>query len=282
MINFLKEWEEAEKIMLKTELKKIIGSPQYLICVAILFVLLMIGTTGFWADTLMTGETVSMLVHFWNAWDFFGRVYIVVPLLVTVPITFLLHDELNSGYLYFSLHRAGKGRYVMIKMIAGILSGILMIFLAELLFTVLLIILTPGEINFTDQQNVLDENSTNFYLNLIRDGNGWIVYGIWSLLACLYGGVFSAIAVATSVLARNKYVATIVPFIVFLLAENLMFRFGFLPLVLRASFENIFYPAFRRYWMCGIPISLTCALIWIIGSLILFWYVICRKIKGKI
>lgn len=266
--------------MLRTQLKKILFSPQYVICVTVLFVLLMIGTTGFWSDTLMTGETVSMLAHFWNAWDYFGRVYIVVPLLVTVPVTFLLHDEMNSGYIHFSLLRAGRTRYVWNKMLAGILSGMIMIFCAEFLFTVLLIILTPGNINFSDQQNILDENSVNFYQNLVKEGKGYIVYIIWCLLACVYGGVFSALAVATSAVARNKYVATILPFIIFLLVENLIFRFGFLPLVIRASFELIFYPGLLLNWLCGIPISLSCALLWMMGSTVVFWVAIRRKIKG--
>lgn len=85
---------------------------------------------------------------FFNAWDTFGHVCIVVPLLAAVPVTFLLHDELNSGYIHFSLIRAGKKKYILVKLIAGILSGMLMVLTAEVLFTVTLIVLTPGEINF--------------------------------------------------------------------------------------------------------------------------------------
>ena len=74
--------------MLKTELKKIIFSPQYIICVVVLFVLLMVGTVGFWSQKL-GDQTISMIAHFFNAWDTFGHVCIVVPLLAAVPVTFL-------------------------------------------------------------------------------------------------------------------------------------------------------------------------------------------------
>ena len=97
--------------MLRTELKKIIFSPQYIICVVVLFVLLMVGTVGFWSQKL-GDQTISMIAHFFNAWDTFGHVCIVVPLLAVVPVTFLLHDELNSVYFHFSLihHLPRSGR----------------------------------------------------------------------------------------------------------------------------------------------------------------------------
>lgn len=266
--------------MLKKELRKIIVSPQYGICVILLFILLMAGTVGFWADTFPSGKTVSMLVHFLDAWDTFGNVYIAVPLLATVPVTFLLHDELNSGYIHFSIVRAGKGKYILTKMAAGLLSGMLMVLLAELLFTVVLFLLTPGEINFLDQQEFLGKRPC-FYLSLVNDGKGWIVYIIWTLLAGLYGAVFSAMAVAASAVARNKYVAAVVPFLIFLLVENVLFYFMFVPLVLRAGFEAVFYPYFRLEWLSGIPLSLSTALIWILASTFLFWLVIRRRIQGK-
>ena len=266
--------------MLKRELKKIIFSPQYIICVILLFILLLVGTVGFWADTL-DSESVSMLVHFINAWDTFGNVYIVVPLLVTVPVTFLLHDELNSGYIHFSLVRAGKGKYIITKMITGILAGMLMVLMAELLFTIVLVILTPGKINFLDQQQILGEEPS-FYRSLVTSGKGYVLYIIWVLLAGLYGAVFSAMAVATSAVAKNKYVATVVPFLIFLLVENVIFHFMFIPLVLRAGFEAIFYPYFTLEWMSGIPISLSSVLIWTLAGTVLFWIVIWCKIKGKI
>ena len=66
--------------MIRTELKKIIFSPQYIVCILVLFALLMIGTLGFWS-TFVGDETISMLAHFMDAWDVFGNVYLVVPLL---------------------------------------------------------------------------------------------------------------------------------------------------------------------------------------------------------
>ncbi|MBO5485951.1 MAG: hypothetical protein J5988_03320 [Eubacterium sp.] len=265
--------------MLKTELKKIIFSPQYIICVVLLFALLMLGTVGLWSDTL-GGETISMLVHFLNAWDTMGNVYIVVPLLASVPVTFLLHDELNSGYIHFSITRAGKRKYIVTKMMTGILSGLLMVLIAELLFTVMLILLTPGKVNFLDQQQALGDDS-NFYLDMVRSGKGYFVYIIWVLLAGLYGAVFSAMAVATSAVARNKYVAAVVPFLIFLLAENVFFYFMYLPLILRAGFEAIFFPCLAYEWLSGIPISLGIVLLWTLASAVLFWTVIHRKIKGR-
>ena len=49
--------------LLRTELKKIIFSPQYIICVVVLFVLLMVGTVGFWSQKL-GDQTISMIAHF--------------------------------------------------------------------------------------------------------------------------------------------------------------------------------------------------------------------------
>ena len=51
--------------MLRTELKKIIFSPQYIICVVVLFVLLMVGTVGFWSQKL-GDQTISMIAHFFQ------------------------------------------------------------------------------------------------------------------------------------------------------------------------------------------------------------------------
>lgn len=264
--------------MFRVELKKIIFSPQYTICVLVLFLLLMIGTVGFWSGDL-SGKTVSMLVHFLNAWDTFGHVYIAVPLLAAVPVTFLLYDELNSGYLYFSLVRAGKRKYILTKIVTGLLSGMFMVLTAELLFTVTLVVLTPGEINFLDQQKVLGERPC-FYLSLINSGKGYIVYMIWTLLAGLYGAVFSALEVAVSAVAGNKYVAAVLPFLIFLLVENVFYHFMFIPLALRAGFEAIFYPYFRLEWFSGIWLSLCTALIWIALSMIVFWTAVYRRVKG--
>lgn len=51
--------------MLRTELKKIIFSPQYIICVVVLFVLLMVGTVGFWSQKL-GDQTISMIAAFFQ------------------------------------------------------------------------------------------------------------------------------------------------------------------------------------------------------------------------
>jgi len=269
--------------MLKTELKKIIVSPHFIVCVVVLYVLLMIGTVGFWAETFVTtGETISLLVHFWDAWEIFGRVYTIVPLLVAVPITFLLHDELNSGYFYISVIRTGKGKYIIKKMLAGILAGMVMILFAEVLFTVTLCILTPGEIHFSDQQGMLTSDIPNLYTDLVAEGKGYLVYIIWSLMAGVYGGTLASIAVATSAVAKNKYVAVVTPFIVFLIMQNVSGYFRFLPLILRIGFLPIFYPFYLEKWMSGIHISLGIALAWVLVCTVLFWLIIRKKVSGKI
>ena len=264
--------------MIRTELKKIIFSPQYAVCILVLFVLLMIGTLGFWS-TFVGDETISMLAHFMDAWDVFGNVYLVVPLLVSVPVTFLLHDELNSGYLNFSLPRAGKRRYIFTKMTAGILSGVLMIFMANLIFTAILIVLTPGSVNFYDQQHIFGETPCFFY-DLAKSGKGYVPYIIWCIQTALYGGVFSALAVVASSVSRNKYVATVIPFLVFLCNENIGRYLFFAPSILRMGFKAIFFPYYHLAWLSGIPESLGIVLIWISISSILFTIVMRKRMKG--
>ena len=79
-----------------------------------------------------------------------------------------------------------------------------------------------------------------FYLDLVRSGNGYIAYIIWSLLAGLY-----------------------------------------IPTVIRVGFEAIFYPYMLTDWLSGIPTSVCDALIWILASAVLFWFVVQRRVKGK-
>lgn len=268
--------------MLGIELKKIIFSPHYLICIIFLYFLLMVGTVGFW-DATLDGKAVSMLAHFFDAWHDFGNVYIVVPILVTVPITFLLHDELNSGYFYFSVTRSKKRKYIFIKMIAGIISGIIMILLAELLFTITLFCIMKGTINFDDQQNFFgaSQGADTIFTGLLKAGNGHIIYIILSILAGLYGGVFSALAVAVSAVAKNKYIATVIPFLIFLIVENCFYKIMNMPDLFAAGFESIYYPSHDYEWMGGIPLSICIFLFWTAISTIIFYFMVLRKIRGK-
>ena len=270
--------EEGERGMLRTELKKIMFSPQYAGCILVLFTLLMIGTLGFWS-TYVGNETISMLAHFIDGWVVFGNVYMVLPLMAAVPITFLLHDELNSGYVNFSLVRAGKRKYMAVKMTAGILSGFFMVVLANLIFTVVLIILTPGRINFFDQQNVLGKEPC-FYYNLAKSGQGYIVYSIWTVLTGLYGSVCSALAVVASTVAKNKYVAVVIPFVVFICHENFGGYLFFLPGIFHRRLEAIFFPFYHLEWLSGIPKSLSIVLLWILVSTVLYYIFMRRRLRG--
>ena len=83
-----------------------------------------------------------------------------------------------------------------------------------------------------------------------------------------------------SAIAKNKYVAVVIPFIVYLCHENLVGYMVFLPIIFRLRLKGIFFPYHPNEWLSGIPKSLGIFMLWISVSSVLFDVVMRKRMKG--
>lgn len=74
--------------------------------------------------------------------DSYSTVNILVPFLLVIPYIISYRDEKKSNFRYFIFAREGKGRYLINKLLAIVISGLFIVISAELIFYTISFFLT--------------------------------------------------------------------------------------------------------------------------------------------
>lgn len=138
----------------------------------------------------------------------------VFPLIVTIAFADAYLEDVKSGFIKNIITRYDKKKYLINRFLVNIVvSG--------------LIISIPLVVNYMlYAASIPSIEPKVFYSSIILEPRGFLshIYFEYPLLHVfirifflfIYGGTFSSIALAISIYSRNKYVITIIPFIVYI------------------------------------------------------------------
>lgn len=217
--------------MFRKEIKKIVCNPIYWICILIMFGFMFMGSLGFWkAGADENGRAiVSMLDLFYTTWASLGHAEKIVPLVAAIPVTYMFYDEYKSGLFNLTITRVSKTKYILCKIVVAMLSGFMLIGIAEIIWTITMIVLTGATPTFTDASNFFlgRHNDYSEVFNegqwaeiLIAHGKGVIVFIAYNFVNACYAMTCPLIGLFVAVFSKNKYLPLIVPFFVNLIIDN--------------------------------------------------------------
>ena len=218
-------------------LKKSICNWRMLISVSICFIVLCmpLASTGSLNVIFGTQQPASDILNMYTVPFAFSSFVIFAGLFPGLPYAYSYLEERNCGYIKFIQMRMSRKRYVGQKIFfTGLSGGAMMLFTTVLIYIVLdLISLETTPENYTQIFEILIWGPYMFIWG------GRFVLMLKAILMILFGVLWSELALAISLLVHNKYVAFILPFIIF---EALWIIFKgsiFNPIYLiRADFEN--------------------------------------------
>lgn len=155
-----------------------------------------------------------------NSYDFFiffsltplaNILFILMPVLVAISYSDSYLEDLNSGFLKNILTRCSKKKYYVSKFLANfIISGITISI--PLLINFLLTITTQVS---GPPYKLITATALNGNLNMDMYLNHPFLYVLmWIGIYFLFAGAISSIALAFSIVTRNKFIVLITPFIV--------------------------------------------------------------------
>lgn len=185
----------------------------------------------------------------------------VVGLFPGIPYGFSLLQERNSGFLKFELLRMSAKRYIRAKIFYTGLSGALT---TGIPYLILLIPVSYVGVNTTVQHHtmVLEEL---VWGPILYDWGGYFVIFLKGILLVLFGILWAEITLLISLSVKNKYIAFILPYILYELLFFLNWKEGILcainPRYIIRYDMGMGYPLFLPFLCFGIYILLSILLI---------------------
>lgn len=141
----------------------------------------------------------------------FSSFVIFAGLFPGLPYAYSYLEEKNSGYLKFVLPRMSRKTYAAQKIVFTGLSGGLAMMLPGILVFILLD-LTTFDTTPAYYPSVFDDL---YWAPLMFIWGGRLVLLIKAALMFFFGVMWSEVALLTALLVKNKYVAYVIPFLVF-------------------------------------------------------------------
>lgn len=170
-------------------------------------------TLSSYLNDYLKGEVITsyQFFIFFSLTPLANILFVLMPILVAISYSDSYLEDLNSGFLKSILTRCSKKNYYLSKFISNfIISGITIAI--PLLINLLLTITTQVSANpyKLSSSTLLNGNlSMDMYLN-----HPMLYVLMWVGIYFLFAGVISSIALAFSIVTRNKFIVLITPFIV--------------------------------------------------------------------
>ena len=201
---------------------------------------------------LIQGEAKNHCVEFFNMTVYFSPLSLLTPFLAAIPYSASFCEDVNSGFLHFTLHRSFSVRqYVKSKFLCVWFSGFLVIFVPLLVFGIICMIFAAP---YTEEY--ISENS-NQLQNTAWDvlgtafGGGAVIFSQIFFFSC-FGASCAVLALTASAFLPNPFFIWCLPVILayggnFLFAKvhlgflNLYFSFDPVYKILHFSIRNFIY-----------------------------------------
>lgn len=158
-------------------------------------------------------QTVETAFYFYDSSLFSGITNYIMPVLVAVPISGFLSEELEKGYYNLVIMRTMKIKYVVSKVVVTILSGMYIMTVGSVLFYFIL--------NIMGYPVMQDANSTLYglygetiYYALAEQGKGILAAALHMFNYVLTTIPWTMIVLAVCLYIRNKYLLMVIPVLV--------------------------------------------------------------------
>lgn len=165
---------------------------------------------GFFAVDWSRNENVDILEMHLEvfAWSYFS---ITAGLFPGIPYGFSLLDERNSGYLKYELSRMPIDRYIRKKLFFTGLSGAFSMLVPYL---ILMLPISIAGIPATEQFHpfIMEDE---IWGSILYVWGGYLVICLKGILIVLFGILWAELSLMISLFVRNRYIAFVLPFIVF-------------------------------------------------------------------
>ena len=175
---------------------------------------------------------------------------LIAGMFPALPYSFSIADEKRSGVLRLELIRYGYRKYIRNKILAVGLSGMI----STLLPYTVVVVLANLFGSHTIDSNTINNMEHLVWRPFARLQNGsMIIYLLKGVLMALFGILWAELALLISLYIRNRYIAYILPFIIYMFLHVATINIGWL------TYSN---PRFMiRYDMkFGAPLALPFAL----------------------
>lgn len=212
------------------ELHRAISSKKNLVIVAfIVFIMFLNAYHDGWKTALFASRAKDIAnpadIEFYQR--YFGNTYrvwkssysviqVLIPLLLLIPYVLTFTIEKNSTYRYLLVSREGNARYLWHKILAIIMSGVLIVGLGEALFY-------GGSFLFTWHDNegeyiagIVENAESLFY----QDAKKY--YFVIFILHLIYYAAFLLFSVGVTSFLKNKIAILLLPFLISSMFELIM------------------------------------------------------------
>ena len=171
-----------------------------------------------------------------------------------IPYAYSYLEERNSGYLRFIQLRISRKRYACQKILFSGLSGGVSMLIPGLLIFIVLDILS-AETTPTNHSPIFE---TLIWAPYMYIWGGWLVLIIKAALMFLFGFMWAELALAVSLIFRNRYVAFILPFLIFLVCGMFIKPNDINPMILIRSDYPMETPLFQPFLIDFVYIGILC------------------------
>lgn len=175
-----------------------------------------------------------------------------------IPYAYNYLEERNCGYLKFILIRTSRKKYAFQKIFfSGLSGGVSMLIPGIMIFILLDIIsldTTP-----TDHNAIFEQTMWFPYMYI---WGGRLVLVFKAILMFLFGVMWSELALMMSLIFRNKYVAFVLPFLIYELCGILVKVNEINPTFLIRSDYNLSTPIMQPYLIDILYILILCVINW--------------------
>ncbi|MFX0548273.1 hypothetical protein ACOAKC_02950 [Hathewaya histolytica] len=200
----------------------------------------------------------------YNVGKYIRMLQMVFPLIITIVFADSYLEDVKSGFIKNITTRYDKKKYLINRFLVNFTTSGLVISIPLIVNYMLYASFIPSiEPKVFFSSSVLE--SRDFLPHIFFQFPLLHVF-IRIFLLFIYGGTFSSIALGSSIFSRNKYVITIIPFIIYTAMDvisNMLLSYRYSPMMF------LFNPTGYNYMFIAFPlISITaCFFIFVIGGM---------------
>ncbi len=165
----------------------------------------------------------SDVLYFWDIAQNIGYFTSISILCCTaINCTSFLNDY-HSNYYRSCVMRSGKLNYTLSKYLSCVVTGGLILALGLDLFLMILRIKFPIISEESSYLEMYVRSSDRIFTGkLLYDGNYIGFFGVYTLLAFLFGALWSAVGICLSAFLTDKYVASFSPYVIWYASRGIL------------------------------------------------------------
>jgi hypothetical protein len=222
--------------MLSSELKKLVFSPGTVAGVLLLYVGNVLSTLRYF------GEPICPVLYMLEESAYLGFTTFLLAVAVVLPVARLQYCETSTGYHHFLMARSGVVKYLVTKIVAAAISGMVIMLLSAILYMITVLLagnpLLGEGLNsalswstLEDYRDAVDNgtaeaflSAASFYDRLLLNERYGTLLVIFLTAYVLNGALWPVLCLATFAFTQNKYLVAAVPFVLRMLGMYIFQR----------------------------------------------------------